>query len=128
MIIAKVKGSVVSTNKTEKLNGLKMLIVMPVDIMTQQEKCDSLVAIDTVGAGEGELVMCCSGSSARLTSITEGKPVDLVIVGIIDSMEINREVIFRKYGNTSEQKQIIHKTECDENVMKKIKRKLSGKK
>lgn len=98
MIVAKVVGTVVSTNKTVKLNGLKLLIVVPISISTQKEKGDPIVAIDTVGSGEGEIVMCVSGSSARLTALTEGRPVDSVIVGIIDSMEMNGEVVFQKYG------------------------------
>lgn len=97
MIVAKVIGTLVSTNKTEKLNGLKLLIVVPISISNQMEKGDPIVAIDTVGSGEGEIVMCVSGSSARLTAITEGKPVDFVTIGIIDSMEINGEVVFQKY-------------------------------
>jgi len=97
MQIARVVGSVVSTNKTEKLHGLKLLIVMPIEISTFQEKGTPLVAIDTVGAGNGEVVMLCAGSSSRQTTITENKPSDLAIVAIIDSMELRGEVIFRKY-------------------------------
>ena len=97
MQIARVVGNVVSTNKTEKLHGLKLLIVVPIEISTFQEKGSPLVAIDTVGAGNGEVVMLCSGSSSRQTSLTENKPSDLAIVAIIDSMELRGEVIFRKY-------------------------------
>ncbi len=97
MILARVRGSVVSTNKADKLLGLKLLIVVPIDIETFQEKGQPLVAIDTVGAGENEVVMCVGGSSSRQTSITDGKPSDLAIIAIIDSVELRGDVVFRKY-------------------------------
>ena len=74
MQLARVKGTVVSTNKAEKLNGLKLQLIKPIDIETWQEKGGLLVAIDAVGAGEGEVVMVVSGSSSRQTAVTEGKP------------------------------------------------------
>lgn len=97
MQIAKVKGNVVSTNKTDKLLGLKLLIVVPIDLSTFEEKGQPIVAIDTVGAGIGEVVMLCSGSSSRQTALTENKPSDMAIVAIIDSIELNGEIIFRKF-------------------------------
>ncbi len=97
MQIARVKGNVVSTNKTEKLHGLKLLIVVPIDLGTFEEKGQPVVAIDTVGAGEGEVVMLCSGSSSRQTAVTENKPSDMAIVGIIDSIEMNGKPVFRKF-------------------------------
>ena len=63
MQLARVKGTVVSTNKAEKLNGLKLQLIKPIDIETWQEKGGLLVAIDAVGAGEGEVVMVVSGSA-----------------------------------------------------------------
>ena len=97
MLIAKVTGTVVSTNKAEKLSGLKMLIVQPIDIKTMTEKGDLTVAIDAVGAGAGEIVMLVGGSSSRQTSVTDGKPVDMTIVAIIDHIDIGNERIFQKY-------------------------------
>lgn len=102
MQIARVKGNVVSTNKTEKLNGLKLLIVVPMDLATFEEKGQPVVAIDTVGAGEGEVVMLCSGSSSRQTALTENKPSDMAIVGIIDSIDLNGKMIFRKFEEKKE--------------------------
>lgn len=99
MILARVRGNVVSSTKSEKLSGLKMLLVVPIDISTFQEKGQPLIAIDAVGAGEGEVVMCVGGSSSRQTSLTEGKPVDLSIIGIIDSVELKGEKIFEKFKN-----------------------------
>ena len=93
MQLARVKGTVVSTNKAEKLNGLKLQLIKPIDIETWQEKGGLLVAIDAVGAGEGEVVMVVSQ-----TAVTEGKPVDLSIVAIIDSVDVNGSRIFEKFS------------------------------
>lgn len=103
MQIARVRGNVVSTNKTEKLLGLKLLIVMPIDLSTFEEKGTPIVAIDTVGAGVGEVVMLCSGSSSRQTALTENKPSDMAIVAIIDSIELNGNIIFRKFEENKAQ-------------------------
>ncbi len=97
MIIGKVKGSVVSTNKSETLHGLKLLIIVPIDLDTMEEKGAPVVAIDAVGAGEGEVVMLCSGSSSRQTSFTNNKPSDLAIVAIIDSINLRGKRIFEKF-------------------------------
>ena len=99
MQIAKVKGKVISTNKTEKLVGLTLLVVVPIELSTFEEKGQPIVAIDTVGAGAGEIVMLCGGSSSRQTPITENKPSDMAIVAIIDSIEIENRIVFRKYEN-----------------------------
>ncbi|NLC40459.1 MAG: EutN/CcmL family microcompartment protein [Clostridiaceae bacterium] len=98
MQIGRVKGSVVSTVKTDELHGLKLLVVNPIDLETFEEKGSPLVAIDTIGAGVGEVVMLVAGSSSRQTALTENKPSDLAIVAIIDSIEINNEIVFRKFN------------------------------
>ena len=69
MQIARVKGSVVSTHKTEKLKGLKLLVVAPIDLATFEEKGQPVVAIDTVGAGMGEVVMPVSYTHLTLPTI-----------------------------------------------------------
>lgn len=99
MILAKVKGNVVSTKKTDKLLSLKLLIVEEVDVATQKGKGKLLVAVDTVGAGKGELVMCTQGSPARQTKLTDAKPVDAVITGIVDFIEIQGQTVFEKHKN-----------------------------
>ena len=104
MILARVRGNVVSTNKAEKLHGLKLLIVTPIDIETFEEKGAPLVAIDTVGAGEGEVVMCVGGSSSRQTALTDGKPSDLAIIAIIDSVELRGNMVFRKFDTADQAK------------------------
>lgn len=101
MQLARVKGTVVSTNKAEKLMGLKLLLVKPIDIETWQEKGGLLVAIDAVGAGEGEVVMLVGGSSSRQTAVTENKPVDQSIVAIIDSVDLNGSRVFEKFTKES---------------------------
>ena len=98
MQVARVKGNVVSTNKAEKLKALKQLLVKPIDIETFEEKGGLVVAIDAVGAGEGEVVMCVGGSSSRQTEITDGKPVDQSIVAIIDTIDLDGKKIFEKFS------------------------------
>ena len=70
-------------------------------LMLWQEKGGLLVAIDAVGAGEGEVVMLVGGSSSRQTNITENKPVDQSIVAIIDSVDLNGTRIFEKFSKES---------------------------
>ena len=101
MQICRVKGSVVSTTKSEKMQGLKLLLVKPVDLDTFEEKGSLVVAIDTVDAGEGELVMTVGGSSSRQTSVTENKPCDQSIIAVIDSIDLEGKRIFEKYGNAA---------------------------
>lgn len=88
MIVAKIIGNIVATTKDHKLNGKKLLVVQPVDMESMELDGKPLVAIDTVGAGQGEIVLVVSGSSARQTEITTGTPVDAAIIGIIDQIEL----------------------------------------
>jgi microcompartment protein CcmK/EutM len=95
MLIAKVIGTTVSTIKDEKLTGRKLLILRQTDERgTPVGK--PYVAIDTVDAGVGDLVLTASGSSARQTTITKDTPVDAVIMAMIDSLEVEGETVFRK--------------------------------
>lgn len=98
MITCKVLGSVVCTRKDEKLVGTKLLVVQPISLDNQAHDGKSLVAVDTVGAGEGEIVLVVSGSSARQTTKTQNTPVDAVIMGIVDSIELEGKVVYRKSG------------------------------
>lgn len=97
MDVCKVIGNVISTNKTEGLKGVSLLLVRAVDMNTMKLSSKTLVAVDTVGAGEMETVLVVTGSSARLTLISEKKPVDAAIIGIIDSIEIGGKSVFNKY-------------------------------
>ncbi len=96
MQLAKVIGNLVSTKKSDKLLGMKILIAVPVDMDTFEEKGEPFATIDTVGAGEGEVVMCVGGSSSRQTGLTEAKPVDNSIVAIVDSVDIFGKRCFDK--------------------------------
>ena len=98
MQICKVVGTVVSTNKTEELSGMKLLLVRAMDLETFEEKGPLLVSIDTVSAGEGEIVMTVNGSSARQTSMTDKKPVDCSIIAIIDHVDVRGKRVFDKGG------------------------------
>jgi microcompartment protein CcmK/EutM len=95
MLIAKVIGTTVSTIKDEKLEGRKLLILRQTD-ETGEASGRPYVAVDTVDAGIGDLVLTAAGSSARQTDITKDTPVDAVIMSIIDSLEVDGKVVFRK--------------------------------
>jgi microcompartment protein CcmK/EutM len=95
MLIAKVIGTTVSTIKDEKLAGRKLLIVRQTD-ETGGPVGKPFVAVDTVDAGVGDLVLTAAGSSARQTAITKDTPVDAVIMAVIDSLEVEGKVVFRK--------------------------------
>lgn len=95
MLIARVVGSAVSTIKAEDLRGLKLLLVReatPADDLTG----DAFVAVDGVGAGTGELVLVARGSAARQGPTTRDRPVDALIMGILDSLEVGGTVTFEK--------------------------------
>ncbi len=95
MIIAKVVGSAVATIKDEKLHGTKLLVVREADV-TGQATGKASVAIDTVNAGVGDLVLTAGGSSARQTDITKDRPADTVIMAMLDSLEVDGQITFRK--------------------------------
>ena len=91
MFLAKVVGNVVATHKNPGFEGMKLLIIQP-HIKKDQKLVpsgSSVVAVDSVGAGNGELVMFTQGSSARLTERTKEAPVDAVIIGIVDTVELD---------------------------------------
>ena len=95
MKIALVIGSTVSTIKDEVIRGRKLLIVRNTDTAGKPAG-DPYIAVDTVSAGTGDLVMVTDGSSARYTSQTTNAPVDAVLVGVIDSLEMSGKVTYRK--------------------------------
>ena len=88
MLMGKVVGTVVSTRKEPELDGLKFLIVKGCDFDGKPNGA-AVVAIDAVGAGVGEVVLYASGSSARLTAVTKDRPVDAVIMAIVDTVEVD---------------------------------------
>lgn len=98
MFIAKVIGSIVSTQKAESMVGRKLLLIEPyvLDVPTRSKLeiyGKTMVAVDTVGAGENEFVLVVQGSSARMTPETKPLPVDATIVGIIDSIHVGRQAV-----------------------------------
>jgi len=88
MYLAKVVGTVVATRKDDRLEGCKLLVVQPLD-EGGVESGRTVVAVDTVQAGSGEVVLVVTGSSARMTSRTKDSPVDAAIVGIVDTVAVD---------------------------------------
>jgi len=95
MQLAKVIGTVVATRKEPSLNGLKFLLVRPVD-GDGKETGNPLVAADAVGAGPEEIVLIASGSSARQTGATDKRPVDAVVMAIVDTWEVEGSTKYKK--------------------------------
>lgn len=91
MKMGRVVGSVVASRKDEKLEGLKLLLVRDVDVDLAEAKA-YVVAVDAVGAGAGEVVLYATGSSARQTDLTDARPVDAVIMAIVDEYDVRGEV------------------------------------
>ena len=107
MFVAKVTGSLVATQKIDSMVGRKMLVVEPYRLDpetrgTLKGTGRSLVAVDTVGAGEGEFVLITQGSSARLTPETKNLPIDTVIIGIIDSVHVENKRVYHKEDEESQ--------------------------
>jgi microcompartment protein CcmK/EutM len=96
MILARVVGNVVSTNKEPKIEGIKFLLLEKVDPQTMKGKNDYVVAMDSVGAGVGEVVFFAAGSSSRMTRVTEGKPSDATITAIVDNIDLNGKLVYQK--------------------------------
>ena len=95
MVLAKVVGTVVATRKEPSLDGLKLLLVRPLDEEGRALGAH-LVAADAVGAGPDEIVLIASGSSARHTVATDKRPVDAVVIAIVDSWAIDGQTKYRK--------------------------------
>jgi len=95
MRIMRVVGVTISTIKDEKLDGKKLLVVRETD-ETGKEHGQPLVAVDVVDAGVGDLVLIAQGSSARQTEFTDQRPIDATIMAVIDSLEVDGNVTFRK--------------------------------
>lgn len=92
MIIAKVVGNVWATRKDEQLSGFKFMVVQPLNHGTKKQD-STFVAVDQIGAGIGETVMIVHGSSARRSVDRENLPIDASIVGIIDKVEVEEQML-----------------------------------
>mgnify|MGYP001095562011 CR=1 FL=1 len=97
MLIAKVVGSVVATVKDEKLESQKLLVCQ-VHGQDNAAKDQYVVAVDSVGAGLGDMVLYATGSSARQTHLTEGKPCDAVIMAVVDSWDLGGDNVYEKWA------------------------------
>lgn len=95
MILAMVVGNVVASAKSAKTDGLKMLILQPLDL-EGKPKGNYVVAFDAIGAGVGEVVLYVTGSSARQTPATDGRPADAAIFAIVDTWEVGGKVMYEK--------------------------------
>jgi len=96
MTLGRVVGTVVCTQKTETLNGVKFQLVQPLSPTDLSLSGRPVVAVDAVGAGRNEIVLMASGSSARQTDLTVNTPCDAVIMAIVDSVEVQGDEVFRK--------------------------------
>ena len=97
MKLAQVIGTVVSTRKEEAIDGLRLMLLQPTDGAGKASGA-TLVAADAVGAGIGETVLFASGSSARQTEVTNNRPVDAVIMAIVDCVEQGGKTVYAKDG------------------------------
>ena len=99
MFLARVEGSIVATKKDPSMSGRKLLLLRP-QLVDEKDPtkfrpgANTIIAVDSVGAGIGEMVMLCQGSSARLAPNVKEAPVDAVIIGIVDSVDVLGKEIF----------------------------------
>jgi ethanolamine utilization protein EutN len=99
MFLARVEGSVVATKKDPAMNGRKLLLLRP-QLVDEKDPArfrpgvNTIIAVDSVGAGVGEMVLFCQGSSARLAPNLRDAPVDAVIIGIVDSVDVLGKQIY----------------------------------
>lgn len=101
MFVAKVTGFLVSTQKVDSMVGYKLLIVEPYRVEPDQRGSlvttgRTFVAVDTLGAGEGDYVLITQGSSARLTPETKNLPIDTVVVGIVDQVHLEQVCLYSR--------------------------------
>ena len=106
MFLARVTGSVVATQKVASMTGRKLLTVEPLRVdPAGRDKLVStgrtFVVVDTVGAGQGEMVLIVQGSSARLTPETEKLPIDCVVIGLVDTVDVGGQVVFSAHGRAA---------------------------
>src|ERR1043165_1429451 len=103
MFVALVEGSVVATKKDASMSGRKLLLLRP-QLVDEKDPTkfrpgsNTIVAVDSVGAGIGEMVMFCQGSSARLAAGLKEAPVDAVVIGIVDTVDVLGKQIFSAKG------------------------------
>ena len=104
MFVAKVTGSIVSTQKVDSMTGQKLLIVEPFRVDPKDRNSlvstgRSFVAVDTLGTGVGDMVLITQGSSARFTPETNNLPIDCVIIGIVDTVHVEKNCVFNRQSS-----------------------------
>ena len=97
MQLARVVGTVWATQKTPSLEGLRLQVLRQVGI-DLKDASGTVIAVDAVGAGLGDLVLYATGSSARQTPVTENRPVDAVIMAVVDAFDVDGKIVFKKSG------------------------------
>ena len=107
MFVAKVTGSLVSTQKVASMVGYKLMVVEPYRLERKERKSlattgRTFIAVDLLGAGEGDLVLVTQGSSARLTPETKNLPLDTVIIGIVDKVHVDSACVYSRETDTTE--------------------------
>ena len=101
MLLGRIAGTLVASRKDEGLAGQRFLLVRELDV-DGKETGGHVVAVDSVGAGAGEVVLWASGSSARQTEATRDRPCDAVIMAIVDSWEVGGDEVYRKTPSDGE--------------------------
>lgn len=101
MFIARVTGTVVATQKVASMTGHKLLVVEPYRLEEKKRKSmvstgRTFIAVDTLGSGEGDFVLVCQGSSARLTPETKDLPIDAVVIGVVDNVHIEKSNVYSR--------------------------------
>lgn len=101
MFVARVTGALVATQKVDAMVGHKLLVVEPFRLEAEARRSltttgRTFVAVDTIGAGEGDFVLITQGSSARLTPETRNLPIDTVIIGIVDRVHVDRQCVYSR--------------------------------
>ncbi len=104
MFVARVIGSLVSTQKLDSLVGYKLLLVEPYRLDAAQRQSlvttgRTFVAVDLLGAGEGDFVLVAQGSSARLTPQTRAMPIDTLIIGLIDHVHVGDQCVYARHAD-----------------------------
>lgn len=99
MKLGRIVGTVVSTRKDEKIEGLKLYVVRDLT-MGLEDKQSFVIAADTVGAGLDEVVLYATGSSARQTRVTDNRPTDAAVMAIVDLIDIDGELVYDKHAES----------------------------
>ncbi len=99
MILARVEGYIVSTKKNAKMTGSKFLFVRPLlvdpaNLQGFKPGSNTIVAVDDLGAGEGEVVLIAQGSSARLGAKDKDTPIDAIVIGIVDTVDVGKQIVY----------------------------------